>query len=197
MGISVIQAPSEGEAQASYMARNNQVYAVASQDYDCLLFGSPRIIQNLTLAKKRKTVSGYIEIKPEMIELDRVLNHLQIDHDQMICLGIITGTDYNPGGIFKMGQKKALQAVQKFKQPAIIFKQFPEINFDWKKIEVGFLFSAQGQFSFQNKSRESLARCRPTRGMPLHFPRALYYLFRRSTCFLPEFLLPMSPTARG
>ncbi len=134
MGISVIQAPSEGEAQASYMARNNQVYAVASQDYDCLLFGSPRIIQNLTLAKKRKTVSGYIEIKPEMIELDRVLNHLQIDHDQMICLGIITGTDYNPGGIFKMGQKKALQAVQKFKQPAIIFKQFPEINFDWKKI---------------------------------------------------------------
>ncbi|MEK6890690.1 MAG: flap endonuclease-1 [Nanoarchaeota archaeon] len=134
MGIAVIQAPSEGEAQASYLVRTQQAYAVASQDYDCLLFGAPKIIQNLTLAKKRKTASGFIEIKPEMIELEKVLNSLQIDHDQMICLGIITGTDYNPGGIYRMGPKKALQVVQKFKQPSIIFKQFEEQDFNWQEI---------------------------------------------------------------
>src|SRR5208283_6147018 len=42
LGISWIQAPGEGEAQASYMAANGDVWAVASQDHDSLLFGAPR-----------------------------------------------------------------------------------------------------------------------------------------------------------
>ncbi len=134
MGIAVVQAPSEGEAQASYFAKNKEVYAVASQDYDCLLFGAPRLIQNLTLARKRKTVSGYVEIFPEMIELEKVLNSLQIDHEQLISLGILVGTDYNPKGIHGIGQKKALQIVQKHKQPALIFKQFEELDSQWKEI---------------------------------------------------------------
>lgn len=134
MGIAVVQAPSEGEAQASYFAKIGEAYAVASQDYDCLLFGAPRLIQNLTLARKRKTVSGVVEIFPEMIELERVFNSMQIDHDQLISLGILVGTDYNPGGIFRIGQKKALQIVQKFKQPTLIFKEFDNANFDWKEI---------------------------------------------------------------
>src|SRR3989344_3763877 len=99
MGIAVIQAPGEGEAQASELSKEKGIYAVASQDYDCLLFGAPLLIQNLTLARKRKTASGIIEINPEIIELEKVLNHLHIDHDQLICIGILTGTDYNPGGI--------------------------------------------------------------------------------------------------
>ncbi len=54
MGIAVVQAPSEGEAQAAYMVKTkpSEFYAVASQDYDCLLFGAPRLVQNLTLARK-------------------------------------------------------------------------------------------------------------------------------------------------
>ncbi|MEM4625570.1 MAG: flap endonuclease-1 [Candidatus Pacearchaeota archaeon] len=134
MGIAVVQAPAEGEAQASYLAKIGQVYAVASQDYDCLLFGAPRLIQNLTLARKRKTSSGYIEIFPEIIELERVLNSLQISHEQLIALGIIVGTDYNPRGIFGLGQKKALYLVQKFKEPQIIFKQFENLEFDWYEV---------------------------------------------------------------
>ncbi|MEM3113422.1 MAG: flap endonuclease-1 [Candidatus Pacearchaeota archaeon] len=134
MGISVIQAPSEGEAQASELSKHKEVYAVASQDYDCLLFGAPRLIQNLTLARKRKTVSGFIEINPELIELERVLNHLQINYDQLITLGILTGTDYNPGGVKGIGPKKALQLVQKYKTPVEIFNQFKDIEFDWKEV---------------------------------------------------------------
>ena len=42
MGIAVVQAPGEGEAEASYLNRiNNEVFATVSQDYDCLLFGAP------------------------------------------------------------------------------------------------------------------------------------------------------------
>lgn len=133
LGIAIIQAPGEGEAEAAFLAQKKDVFAVASQDYDSLLFGAPKLIQNLTLAKKRKTVSGYVSIGPELIELEKVLNSLQINLDQLICLGILAGTDYNPGGIKGIGPKKAL-AIVKGKQPALIFKQFPDIEFDWQEV---------------------------------------------------------------
>lgn len=133
LGIAVVQAPGEGEAEAAFLAQKKDVFAVASQDYDSLLFGAPKLIQNLTLARKRKTVSGYVSIGPEFIELERVLNSLQINLDQLICLGILAGTDYNPGGIKGIGPKKAL-AIVKGKPPTLIFKQFPDIEFDWQEV---------------------------------------------------------------
>jgi len=54
MGIPVIEAPQEGEAQASYLVQQKKVWAVASQDYDSLLFGSPVLVRNLTLSGRRK-----------------------------------------------------------------------------------------------------------------------------------------------
>ena len=61
-----------------------------------------------------------------MIELDRVLNFLEIDLDQLICLGILAGTDYNPKGIPGIGQKRALDIVKKYRQPVLIFKSVEE-----------------------------------------------------------------------
>ena len=143
MGIVVVQAPSEGEAEAAYLCRiKEDVYASVSQDYDSLLFGAPRLIQNLTLSKRKKTFSGYIEIKPEMIELEDVLNKLGINLDQLICLGILVGTDYNPKGIPGIGQKRALDIVKRYQQPILIFKSIEEQlmslpeedRFDWQEI---------------------------------------------------------------
>ncbi len=143
MGIAVVQAPGEGEAQAAHLARIREgIFAAASQDYDSLLFGAPRLIRNLTLAKKRKTISGWMEVKPEIIELEKVLNYLEINLDQLICLGILVGTDYNPKGIPGIGQKKALQIVKRFKQPILIFDSVKEQmnnlseedKFDWRVI---------------------------------------------------------------
>lgn len=143
MGIAVVQAPSEGEAEAAYLCKTKKdVYASASQDYDSLLFGAEILIRNLTLARKRKTFSGYVEINPEMIELKTVLIELGINLDQLICVGILVGTDYNPKGIPGIGQKKALELVKKFKQPVLIFEEVkarinmlePEDQFDWKEI---------------------------------------------------------------
>ncbi len=143
MGIAVIQAPSEGESEAAYLCRKKEnIYASASQDYDSLLFGAPKLIQNLTLARKRKTYSGWVEINPELIDLERVLDVLEINRDQLICLGILVGTDYNPKGIPGIGQKKALDIVRKYKQPILIFESVEERimslseenRFDWKEI---------------------------------------------------------------
>ncbi len=143
MGIPVVQAPSEGEAEAAYLSRHkNEVYAAVSQDYDSLLFGAPRLIRNLTISRRKKTFSGYVEVNPEIIELQDVFNKLEINLDQLICLGILVGTDYNPRGIPGIGQKKALSFVQKFKTPVRIFKEFEEKikslpeedKFDWQEI---------------------------------------------------------------
>ena len=127
MGIPVVQAPSEGEAQAAHMTRRNtKIYASVSQDYDSLLFGASRLIRNLTVSRKRKTYNGYVEIKPEMIELEKVFNFLEINLEQLICLGILVGTDYNPKGIPGIGQKKALDIVKRYKVPFEIFKSVEE-----------------------------------------------------------------------
>lgn len=143
MGIAVVQAPSEGEAEAAYLCRvGESIYASVSQDYDSLLFGAPKLIRNLTLARRRKTYSGWVEIKPEMIELEKVLNSLEINLDQLICLGILIGTDYNPKGIPGIGQKRALEIVKKFKTPVLIFQSVEEQlmslpeedRFNWQEI---------------------------------------------------------------
>lgn len=141
MGIAIVQAPGEGEAQASYICKSGEVYAVASQDYDCLLFETPLLIQNLTLAKRRKTVSGYVEIKPQLIELKNVLGELDINQEQLITIGVLSGTDYNPGGILGIGPKKALKLVKEHKTAEAVFKflendeKFKDkVWFDWKEI---------------------------------------------------------------
>ena len=143
MGIAVVQAPSEGESEAAYLCKiKEDVYASVSQDYDSLLFGAPRLIRNLTLARKRRTFNGFVEIKPELIELEKVLNSLEINLDQLICLGILVGTDYNPRGVPGLGQKRALDVVKKYKQPVLIFESVEEHimslpeedRFDWKEI---------------------------------------------------------------
>jgi len=142
LGICVIQAPSEGESQAAYLARREDIFASVSQDYDSLIFGAPILIRNLTVSRKKKTPSGYVEVKPEKIILKDVLKELEIDLDQMICLAIMVGTDYNPKGIPRIGQKKALKIVQEFKTPEKIFESVQdkidtlegEEKFDWRVI---------------------------------------------------------------
>jgi flap endonuclease-1 len=139
MGVFIVQAPGEGEAQASFLSLNDDVYAVASQDYDCLMFKSPLLIQNLSMSRKRKTITGYREIFPQVINLKNVLEELEINQEQLICLGILSGTDYNPGGVRGLGPKKSLKLVKEFKTKEKIFQAVEdheklELDFDWKII---------------------------------------------------------------
>jgi len=114
LGIPVIQAPSEGEAQAAYMVRKGVGFAVGSQDYDSLLHGTPKLARNLSIAGKRKKgrTIGYDVVKPELIDLAANLNGLGVDQNQLIALAMMIGTDYNPGGIKGIGPKNALKLVK-------------------------------------------------------------------------------------
>ena len=127
MGVSWVQAPSEGEAQATYLLRQGRVWGVGSQDWDSLMFGADRLVRNLTISGKRKLPrrEAYVTIKPELIELREVLSELGISQDQLIVLGILVGTDYNQGGIRGIGPKKALQMVKEHKTLDAVLKQVP------------------------------------------------------------------------
>ncbi len=114
MGLPVVQAPSEGEAQAAFMVRNKDAYAAGSQDYDALLFGAPIVVRNLAVSGKRKLPgkSVYVDVKPEVIELEKGLELLGISREQLVDIALLVGTDYNEG-IKGIGPKKALKLVKK------------------------------------------------------------------------------------
>jgi flap endonuclease-1 len=114
MGIPWIQAPSEGEAQAAYLAKRGDADFCASQDYDSLLFGAPWLIRNVTISGRRKLPSKniYVEVIPEVVELGKVLNECGITYEQLVDVGILIGTDFNPDGIKGLGPKTALKLIK-------------------------------------------------------------------------------------
>jgi flap endonuclease-1 len=115
MGVPWVQAPTEGEAQASYMSKTGIVDSVVSQDYDCLLFGAKRVLRNFTLYGRRR-ISGtgkFINITPEIIDLQENLENTGITQNQLIDIGILVGTDFNPG-IRGIGAKTGLSLIKKY-----------------------------------------------------------------------------------
>jgi flap endonuclease-1 len=116
-GFPIIQAPSEGEAQAAYLTQNGLVFASASQDFDSLLFGAKYLIRNFSVSTKRKIPgsSMYKEVDIEFYSLEENLKKLDINQDELIILAILCGTDFNPGGIKGIGPKKALKLVREYR----------------------------------------------------------------------------------
>ena len=116
MGVPVVQAPSEAEAQAAHIAATSPtVWAAASKDYDSLLFGAPRVVRFLTITGKEFLPSQgtFRPIVPEVIELDRQLREWRITRAQLVDLAILVGTDFNPG-VKGIGPKKALALIQSY-----------------------------------------------------------------------------------
>lgn len=114
MGIPWVQAPSEGEAQAAHIVKRGDADYCASQDYDSLLFGAPRLLRNVTISGRRKLPRKkvYVEVVPEVVELEKVLKELGISLENLIEIGILIGTDFNPEGVKGIGPKKALKLIK-------------------------------------------------------------------------------------
>lgn len=114
MGLPFVNAPSEGEAQASYMSGIGAVNGVISQDYDCLLFGASRVLRNFAVFGRRKIPGRniYINVQPEYIDLEETLKVNDLTREQLIYIGILVGTDFNKG-IRGIGPKTALKLIRK------------------------------------------------------------------------------------
>ncbi len=139
-GFPVIQAPSEGEAQAAYLVKKKIAWASASQDFDSLLFGASYLIRNLSIGRRRKVAGTnlYKDSPIEFYSLKDNLEHLGLDIDGLIILAILCGTDYNPGGIKGVGPKKALLLVKSYANNwDELFKRIgwdDTFNFSWVEV---------------------------------------------------------------
>ncbi len=113
MGIPVILAPSDGEAQGAYMCAKGDVWASASQDFDSLLFGAPKLVRNMTITGRRKVPGKdiYRDVKTELIESKEFLEELGITREQLVDVCILMGTDFNTG-ISGIGPKKGLKLIR-------------------------------------------------------------------------------------
>ncbi len=142
MGINYVVAPSEGEAQAAYMAKtDSRIYGVLSQDLDSLLFGAPVVVRNVSVGLKKKIpgTKQYVSVSPERIVLDKSLKNMEISQDQLIMIGILVGTDYNEGGVKGIGAKKALKLVKKYENMEDLLENI-EWNFDVDFLDLFYFF---------------------------------------------------------
>jgi flap endonuclease-1 len=72
------------------------------------------LLRNVTVSGRRKLPSKniYIDVVPELVVLDSVLKECGITYEQLIDVGILIGTDFNPDGIKGLGPKTALKLVK-------------------------------------------------------------------------------------
>jgi len=139
LGIPVVEASSEGEAQSAYLVNTGDSWACASQDYDTLLFGSERLIRNFAVSRSKKVKDTTVSLDIEFISLSKFLDNLNITREQLIDMGILIGTDFFPG-IKGIGQHTALNLIKKHNNLENIIKNnikvgTKEINIDNEVID--------------------------------------------------------------
>ncbi|XP_011092214.1 flap endonuclease 1 isoform X2 [Sesamum indicum] len=136
MGVPVIEAPCEAEAQCAALCRANKVFAVASEDMDSLTFGAPRFLRHLMGPSSKK-------IPVLEFEVSKVLEELNLNMDQFIDLCILAGCDYCDG-IRGIGGVTALKLIRQHGSIEHILeninKQRYQIPDDWPYQEVRLLF---------------------------------------------------------
>ena len=131
MGIPYVQAEGEGEAQGAYMVEQGDAWAVASQDYDCLLFGAPRIVRNLTLS------GGLSNL--EYLELQKVLEDIDLTREQLIDVALMVGTDFNEG-LHGIGAKTGLKLIRNNTlEDILVQKGITEVNVEPDELRDIFL----------------------------------------------------------
>ena len=132
-GIPFIDAPSEGEATAAHLTITGQAYVSASQDFDSILFGAKRLVRNFTNSGRRKIPNRntYIEIEPELIDTEKTLRKLGLTKEQIVDVGILIGTDFNPDGFTRIGPKTALKMIKEHSR----LEKIPQIQDQLAEVE--------------------------------------------------------------
>ena len=108
LGIPIIQAPHDAEAQAAYIVRRGDAYAVTTRDWDALVYGASRIIMHWKIIH-----DPYLPAK--LYTLDEFLEKLKLTREQLVDLAILLGTDFNPGGFKRIGPKTAYKLIKTYK----------------------------------------------------------------------------------
>lgn len=103
LGVPIVDAPSEAEAQCAELVKSGIAHAVASEDMDALAFGS------------RILLRGFNNKKEPIIEinLETVLDNLDLTYEEFVDLCILLGCDYSKT-IVGVGPAKAYTLIKQF-----------------------------------------------------------------------------------
>ncbi|KAG2495276.1 hypothetical protein HYH03_006549 [Edaphochlamys debaryana] len=121
MGVPIIEAPSEAEAQCAEMAKGGLVYGLATEDMDSLTFGAPRVIRHLMASQSK-------ELPIQEFDRSVVLSELGLSDDQFIDMCILMGCDYC-GTIRGIGAVRALQLIKKHGSIEAILGELDPVKF--------------------------------------------------------------------
>lgn len=114
MGVPIVKAPCEAEAQAAALAKAGKVYATATEDMDALTFGTPIQVRKMTFANASKA-------DIQQINYSKAIAGLGLSHDEFVDLCILLGCDYCDT-IRGIGPKTALKLIREHKNIETILK---------------------------------------------------------------------------
>lgn len=89
MGVPVILAPMEAEAECAALAKAEKVWATGTEDMDALTFATPILIRKLTFANQSAKGATI-----QQMDYKKAVEGLGLTHDQFVDLCILLGCDY-------------------------------------------------------------------------------------------------------
>lgn len=121
MGVPVVLAPCEAEAQAAALAKSGAVYATATEDMDALTFATPVLVRKMTFANQSKSMV-------QTMNYSKAVEGLQLTHDEFVDLCILLGCDYCDS-IRGIGPKTALKLIREHHTIEAILKTLDRKKF--------------------------------------------------------------------
>ena len=90
-------------------------------------------VRNFTSSGRRKIPNRntYIDVVPEIIETQKTLESIQMSREELIDVGILIGTDFNPNGFERIGPKTAMKLIKQHKR----LEDIPQIQEQLNEIE--------------------------------------------------------------
>ncbi|XP_033333125.1 flap structure-specific endonuclease 1 [Megalopta genalis] len=136
MGIPYVEAPCEAEAQCTALVKAGKVFATATEDMDALTFGCNVLLRRLTFSEARK-------MPVQEFHFDKVLEGLELNHDEFIDLCIMMGCDYT-NSIKGIGPKRAIELIKTHRSLEKIVENLDSKKFsapeDWNYKQARILF---------------------------------------------------------
>ncbi|KAL4485703.1 hypothetical protein ABPG72_010965 [Tetrahymena utriculariae] len=117
IGVPVILAPCEAEAQCAALAKAKKVFATVTEDMDALTFATPFLLRNLNSKKEPITEINY----------EKMLQELKLNHNEFVDLCILCGCDYL-GRVEGVGPVNAFKLITEHKSLEKILEHMEEVN---------------------------------------------------------------------
>ncbi|KAJ0171379.1 hypothetical protein K1T71_012929 [Dendrolimus kikuchii] len=130
MGVPVVEAPCEAEAQCAALVKAGKVFATATEDMDALTFGANVLLRHLTFSEARK-------MPVQEFHLNNVLSGLELSQKEFIDLCILLGCDYC-GSLRGVGPKRAIELIKQHRSLEEIMRNIdtnkyqPPENWDYE-----------------------------------------------------------------